>query len=518
MSFRQIIDHIPGILKQWRPDDSDLQKAGLGSLSGRGDITIRGFVTENHKVEAHYRLQDPETFAGQKDTSQKQNSLDIAPNDVYSLLVAEVHTVVPQPVRHPEEAFLLVRYYSIIGPWFDLFDATHRHWTNTISCLALANRTLFAAILASCAKQYALVSGESFMSVALEYYDRGLNTLSQALSSPATAADASVFASCLLIGYCEMINARGWDWQTHLQGTYSLVQNHDWHGQCGGVAQSCFWVYCRMDLHASIARARRTLLDPSLWLPSGSSLGPDCSSITEWELDSWCNQTVVLLARAHNLLCDVRSADDQRLLSITSPASERESEMMGWWLDICKSVQAHEHVRPLPFTAVAELPPLDPNIPMRRIIHISPAACAASQMMDVARFYCLLARPDSTQAERKDRLSSPEVCGIALELARRVVSNSITNRYTTAWVNAVQLLSSVGRVLPGQGERAALLQALADIHRETGWSVQDLADDLQETWKLNDHASQQQKPRDTLTEQDAALRYVGVALLRCAGL
>jgi hypothetical protein len=356
------------------------------------------------------------------------------------------------------------------------------------------------------------------MSAALEYYDRGLNTLSQALSSPATAADASVFASCLLIGYCEMINARGWDWQTHLRGTYSLCQNNDWHGQCGGVAQSCFWVYCRMDLLASIARARRTLLDPSLWLPRGSSIGPEFSSTADWELDSWCNQTVVLLARAHNLLCELRSADEQRSLSITSPASPKESDMMGRWLDICKRLQDHEHVRPLPFTAVAELPPLDPDIPMRRIIYISPAACAASQMMDVARFHCLLARPDSTQAERKDRLLSPEVCRIALELARRVVSNSITNRYTTAWVNAVQLLSSVGRVLPGQGERAALSQALVDIHRETGWSVRDLMDDLQETWMINDRFDQHQKPRDILAEQDAALHYVGVALLRCAGL
>ena len=101
-----------------------------------------------------------------------------------------------------------------------------------------------------------------------------------------------------------MIDARSLDWHTHLSGTSTLCTTQGWHGSSGGVAQSCFWVYCRMDLLASIARSEHTLLPTSSWLGTGASVYSYDDGQT-FEPDSWCNRVVLLLAETHNLLCDV---------------------------------------------------------------------------------------------------------------------------------------------------------------------------------------------------------------------
>lgn len=508
------------LVKRWTPGEEGLRtrENERRSASAQGDISFRGFVSENHKIESRYQVLSPNTLAdGQLKPPEIPADTD-APDTTNSLLVTSHQSTLVQTVRDSTEAFFMQRYCNIIGPWFDLFDTSGRHWTNTIPHLALADPALFTAIMASCTKQFNLVSGERSI-YALDYYNRGLSELSHALGSPVRAAEASVFASCLFIGYCEMIDARSTDWQTHLRGTFSLLSDHGWHGQCGGVIESCFWVYCRMDLLASLALSQRTLLDPLHWLPSGSCLGPALQDRDGWGMDSWSNQIVVLLARTHNLLCDMKgSRETHSRLQASSASSELRSEFIRRWTAISSSLEAHERARPTPFHAVAELPPLRPDIPFPRTMYISATASAANQMLDVARFLCLLSRPGKDEAERESHLMSPIVCSTALELACKVISNSMTNRHSIAWVNAVQLLSSVGPVLPGRAERDALLRTLSDIHRETGWSVLNHSQLLEQSWERNDRVSQQDVYPQTLTGHDATLRCVGRSLLRYAML
>jgi hypothetical protein len=363
------------------------------------------------------------------------------------------------------------RYCNIIGPWFDMFD-TIRHWSQTVPHLSLSNRSLFRSIIASCAKQYSLVSGESSI-YALDHYNRGLKELTQALGDPESTGHPATFASCLLTGYCEMIDAKSLDWHTHVRGTFSLCLSQGWHGRSGGVAQSCFWVYCRTDLLASVARGQHTLLDPSRWLLDGASLAPAHHN-QDWEPDSWCNQVVVLLAQTHNLLCDVR----QPLRT-----SAKQSELEEKWNTISTSLEMHESNRPIAFRAITELPPKDLEVPFRRIVYVSAAACAATQMLDLAFLFLILAFPDRTPAERVVRLMSASVSMEALNLSRKIVSNSITNRHPIAWANAVQLLSSAGLVLAGRAERVALLRVLDDIKLETGWSTLGHCQALQKWWE-----------------------------------
>ena len=393
------------------------------------------------------------------------------------------------------------RYCNIIGPWFDMID-TDTRWSHAVPHLSLSNKSLFQSIIASCAKQYSLVSRESTI-FALDYYNHALKELTYALGDLAIKGSAAVFASCLLIGYCEMIDAKSLDWHTHLSGTFSLCSTQGWNGLCGGVAQSCFWVYCRMELLASIARSERTLLDTSLWLPTGVSLQPH-DERQEWEPDSWCNQVVLFLAQTHNLLCDVghSSCDSLKLASLGAR-----------WNALSTAMKMHEACRPEAFHPVINLPPSGPANPFERIVYVSPAAAAATQMLDLASLFFILAFPDPTPEARRARLASYSSAQKALSLSRKIVANSITNRQTIAWANAVQLLSSAGLILVARDERAALLQVLEDIKSESGWSTHGHIEALKDWWNKAALHADIAHESETRPGKDLTLQQVGNCLV-----
>ena len=390
------------------------------------------------------------------------------------------------------DAFYLDRFCNIIGLWYDMFDSL-RYWSCIVPHLSLANKSLQLSILASSSKQHYLTCNEP-EDTALIYYNRALQELNYALESLVEAESAAIFASCLLIGYCEMIDARNQDWHTHLAGTFSLRSAQGWHGCSGGLVQSCFWVYCRMDVLASLATAERTRLDTSLWLPEGTTLGPR-NPCDEWPPDSWCNNVVLLLAQVNNFLCDVRE-------SLLPPPEHLLRE----WQSLQTRIAHHERARPLEFRPLIVLPANPDNVdnPFETTIYVAANVCGATQMLDLAHLLLILAYPDVSHAARVVRLTSHDTTLRTNSLVHNIVANSVVNRRPIAWVNAVQLLRSAGLMLVGTSYRIALLKVLADIKRETGWTTQGHMEALREWWGWNDGSRL----------EDGSLSEVGELLLR----
>ena len=466
-------------VKAWKPAGGAALPLVEAGHSGHPEPhSSVAFVSENCRVESNYEvLQTVQSPHSVQDEARRHSSSSAKPpRSAPDLARARL------PIEDAVSAFFMERYCNIIGPWFDMFDTT-KQWSHAVSHLALSNRSLLQSIIASCAKQHSLVYHESTVS-ALDYYNCALKELSAALGDPAIKDSAAIFASCLLIGYCEMIDARSLDWHTHLSGTASLCTTQGWHGSSGGVAQSCFWVYCRMDLLASIARSEHTLLPTSSWLGTGASVYSYDDGQT-FEPDSWCNRVVLFLAETHNLLCDIGESSYKHKL-LHGPA------ISGRWNRMSSIVSMHESHRPATFYPVIELPPLSAASSFKRTIYVSPAAAAATQMLDLAELFLILAFPDLSHTARITRLSSHSITVKALDLSRRIVANSINNRHTVAWANAVQLLSTAGLCIVESDERAALLQVLGDIKAETGWSTEGHVVGLKAWWSGVDGDHQEQ--------------------------
>ena len=371
-----------------------------------------------------------------------------------------------------KDAFYLDRYCYRLGPWFDLFDVK-KHFSLVLPHLSLSHPLLHLSLLACAAKQYYLSNLGESADTALLYYDQALRMLTVSLSEASECSSPAVLVSCVLLATCEMIGDCYQNWYLHVEGCYSLLTTHGWHGCCGGIPEACFWVYCRMDILSSLATAKPTQLDTTLWLPSEDALAPTSES-DDWSADAWANYSVLLIAQVHNFLCKVRGEVFYKL-----PPSLLEE-----WKRLNDRVDAHERRQPLQFKPLTVLDVHTHENPGGALFpcvrYNCESACTANQLMDLAHLLLILARPESSRRDRAARFEAE--ANAFMTYVRRVVANSINNRHELNWVCAVQPLSSAGLGLTEWTERKALLKCLKDIHLLTGWNTRENIKGLLAWW------------------------------------
>ncbi|KJR85158.1 C6 zinc finger domain protein [Sporothrix schenckii 1099-18] len=379
----------------------------------------------------------------------------------------------PRPITDPTDAFYMSRYAEFIGPRFDLFDDGARYFSIEVPLMALHNRLLRLACLAAAAVQLSLETGRGKHNV-LAYYDEALRLLSAHLDCP--SYDPAVFASCLLIAHCEMVESKTGDWQLHLRGTGDLVALQKWHGRSGGLAEACFWIYCRMMILASLSSARPTLIPPTEWLPGGVFDDPQ-----RWTLHAWQKKVVFLLGSVHHFWFRSRHGQTSAPL---------ESTMRRAWSDLGDQLRRHELAAPPACTPISAVP-ATVDCPFDLVRYIAGPISAAWQMLHTAHLLHALAEPpgtgtgpdtDTNPRSRRALLASPRVANTALALARQVVSNSLANRSLVAWANAVQLLGVAGACLVSDAERDACTLVLEQMETLTGWNTRTTVQHLQRAW------------------------------------
>lgn len=221
-----------------------------------------------------------------------------------------------------------------------------------------------------------------------------------------------------------------------------------------------------MDVLSSLAAAKPTRLDTSLWLP-----GPGLPRADEepWILDEWACHVVLLLAQVHNFLCEVRKA-----------GSFSQTQFMTWQSLQAQLEQHEQHQPPECRPLITYRPAENDETPFTVSLYSSETVSAAMQMFYLAHFLLILARPERSCQDRADRF---EVQGeIAQVYASRVVANSIGNPHSINWANAVQLLNIAGYAMTGWTERKALLNCLEDIRALTGWNTRQNVTNLLDWW------------------------------------
>lgn len=119
-----------------------------------------------------------------------------------------------------------------------MFDSALRYFSTVVPQLALNDKLVLLSCVAVAARQYSLVNGHQQHNheQALTYYSVAIHLLSERLQN--SRPDPAVFASCLLIAHCEMVESKATDWVLHLKGTGDLLKVHGWHGMSGGLAQA----------------------------------------------------------------------------------------------------------------------------------------------------------------------------------------------------------------------------------------------------------------------------------------
>lgn len=253
-------------------------------------------------------------------------------------------------------------------------------------------------------------------------------------------------------------------------------------------------IYYRMDILSSLATAECTRLQTTTWDSARNGVN--------WTIESWSNHAVLLLAEVHNLLCEVREEQ-----SFSPRLFER-------WQSLGARIELHEQSQPPEFQplAVLDAEPNNEKNPFPSVSYINEAVSAAIQMFDLARLLLVLARPERSHHERATRLMRNGE--IAEVFVVRVIANSVVNRGTINWVNAVQLLHSAGMALVGWVRRKALLGCLEDIQAETGWNTRHNINALLDWWGWSGPLRQRCQTWRDVYEEIGPRQRIGDFLLR----
>lgn len=211
-------------------------------------------------------------------------------------------------------------------------------------------------------------------------------------------------------------------------------------------------------------------MDLGQWLPLGYFPGP-----LEWTLDAWQSKAVYLLGSVQNFWVRIRKHQDQDSVKV----------LIAEWNSLGDQLLRHQNHAPVMCQALSINSVTEEN-PFESVRYVNGSVSAAWQMLHTAYLLLSLSQP-CPRATRLTLLSSPEVTHTALLYAKRIVSNSIANRCSIAWANAVQLLTTAGQCLVEAEERQACLRALDDIQRHTGWDTRTNIESLTAAWRHGEY-------------------------------
>ncbi|KAK3934428.1 fungal-specific transcription factor domain-containing protein [Diplogelasinospora grovesii] len=453
---------------EWKPsDDAELAVSIPTPRSSTSSVGFRNleleFVDETSEVRQLYSVLDTDTGTD---------------HDKLPTIEEAEEGVLPCPITSATDAFYLARYTDVIGPRFDMFDdggSSQRYFSSVVPLLALTDRLVLLSCLAIAARQQSLVGdreddgrGTSAheQEQALAYYNEAIHLLYERLDDETKSQDPAVFASCLLIAHCEMVESKASDWNLHLKGTGNLIAMHNWNGMSGGLVQACFWIYCRMIILASLSAGKPTAIDSREWVPGGIFRDPSA-----WTLEAWQRKVVFLLGEMHNFWSQTRDDTDAQ-------TTRRRAER---WKELEAGLLRHQRHAPAVCFPLSVLPQSDEN-PFQAVRYVNGPVAAVWQMLHTALLIATISAP-CPRASRLSVLSSANVAEKALSYARQIVANSLANRCLIAWANAVQLLTIAGQCLVDAKERQACVTALEQIQWQTGWNTRANVERLKAAWE-----------------------------------
>ncbi|ORY66574.1 uncharacterized protein BCR38DRAFT_484187 [Pseudomassariella vexata] len=371
-------------------------------------------------------------------------------------------------LTNEQEYLLWKNWVEELSPWLDKFDR-EKHFRNTLPILSRSNLHLKYSILAVSARQLERKkdpNGSPTGSLAL--YQQAIHYLLPCLGS----RSISVIASCVVLCVLEMLSCSPKAWQRHLDGCATLLQTVAINGFSGGIEQSLFWCFARMDICGGLISSSKTLIPVSAWVPA-----PDLESairifqVSSCTYESHACQAVFLTAHVVTLLSSVPS-----LPANTSVFAQSESTNDSFsrdWQQLWHLLDEWFMKRP------GEMYPvlthrLNSNHPFPTILYSSPSAISGNQLYHTATLLMLQHKPAHILLPTKPRS--------ILWHARQIVGISASNHHHGSWTNALQPLWIAGRLFSSPAEHGFILDLLDMIERESGWATKWRADDLREWW------------------------------------
>ncbi|KAK9321375.1 hypothetical protein V1517DRAFT_262531 [Lipomyces orientalis] len=360
-------------------------------------------------------------------------------------------------LSNTDKTMLLRNYIDEIASWLDMFDSK-RYFAVRLPRLSLKSQALFFSLLAISSRQMERIKPQYPSDMTLELYQLSIQYLLPTVQSNSI----ETIAACVILCCLEMMSSSPHNWRRHLEGCAALFASAGINGFCGGLGQSLFWCFARMDLSCAVIGEESTIIKIPDWLSQGQSFD-DAQELfrTQTSYHMYANYAVFLCSRVTNLIAsDCQLAGD----SYDFEWEKLWNELRIWFeerpVEMKPLLSFDQHI----------------NEPFPTVLYGNGPAISGNQMCHMACILLMQNKPRSFKIPK----ANPSM----LWHAKQICAISLSNTHHGCWNNALQPLWIAGRLMSHHTEHIAILRLLDEIEKSTGWAMKWRGDDLKELWGM----------------------------------
>ncbi|RTE77836.1 hypothetical protein BHE90_007718 [Fusarium euwallaceae] len=292
---------------------------------------------------------------------------------------------------------------------------------------------------------------------ALEYYDRCLSLLIEAVAEQNGPVDEETLAAIAILRQYEEMDAD--DKELHLNGTSRIVNSMSVFDFNGGLGEAAAWLCLRQDIYISLTKQRPLRSDLDTYLQSDVFKRMDDAA--------YANKMVFLLAKA--LACAFSSDKPCSVDSLEEIRREVDS-----WFDlkspafnpIHEAKRSREEGRLLP-----------------EIWVLSPFHAVGLQYYHIAKIILAMSTPIVASSVLEHIRQGKRVEQIVRNHLLQVIALANSHaRAENALFTARHSLSVWGGVFAEKDDQEMVLSFLEHVQQRTGWNTSPLRSSLQEQW------------------------------------
>ncbi|KAJ2903069.1 uncharacterized protein MKZ38_010490 [Zalerion maritima] len=384
-------------------------------------------------------------------------------------------------VQNSKIASLFHHYITTLAPWYDLGDAAVTFGT-TVSSLCLTEHLLFnAAIALAAIHKSKTQAGEGCEHIGSHFHERCVRLLIDLNPQDELVGNGIALASTCLLRSYEILDGDE-DPNRHLQGAYSMASrrtllfSHD-SGPTRDLLAAGFWNYLREDITFSLFEncPLKIDLDP---------IPPMREHTTDQD---YLNSVSLILGRIINAAFGSDGVSGRKTSQISqmleewlmarptslNPYSVHEGDAASgnplqkmWFLQDCHAATVHYQLISVTILiSIASSPDQLAKI------------CSGKALLDPLKATAEAGRSTATREELLEQYASA-VCGIAF-----------TTPSPPVMVNAFGPISYCARFCRDAPTRDEIVRRLTASKKTTGWPVERMIKNLNESWAKTDESS-----------------------------
>ncbi|UPL02515.1 hypothetical protein LCI18_013449 [Fusarium solani-melongenae] len=355
----------------------------------------------------------------------------------------------------PREAILIRNFTENMALWADATDL-RRHFEIEVPRRSMYFPVLRYAVFAFSSRHLNRNMSDT-TTEALEYYDRCLSLLIEAVAEQNGPVDAETLAAIAILRQYEEMDAD--DKELHLNGTSRIVNSMSVFDFNGGLGEAAAWLCLRQDIYISLTKQRPLRSDLDTYLQSDVFRRVDDAA--------YANKMVFLLAKS--LACAFSS--DKHCSADSLEEIRREVDS---WLDlkspafnpIHEAKRSREEGRLLP-----------------EIWVLSPFHAVGLQYYHIAKIILAMSTPIVASSVFEHIRQGKRVEQIVRSHLLQVIALANSHaRAENALFTARHSLSVWGGVFAEKDDQEMVLSFLEHVQQRTGWNTSPLRSSLQEQW------------------------------------